>query len=199
MVFQFLDGRVHGQYRKRQIVGDKTQHHQPIGVDEHDGAVDDVHGHQQIVDRAVGLDQKHPGIQTHQRVGPHGDHQQHDQLGRHIRGLTGDVIREGIPQQQAYHRGGQRHLEAFEDHLKIDGIQQRGIALRGKLIHHTAEGPAGHEADVDDEQKRHRHEQDHPQRHRACLCQRGKTPLFCQRGGAHDCTSASEASWMATP
>ena len=160
-----------------------------------------------MIHRTVGLKQQHPGVQPHQRIGPEGDHDEHNKAGGHLRRLAGDIVRKGIAHQQAQHRGHHGHLKALGNDLEINHIQQRLIAVGAEYILHAAESAPGHKADVNDKEHGDGDEQDHPQGDGPRLCQQGQAavPLFpAARSFALQHTAASrtapspESSWMAT-
>ncbi len=172
-LLKLLNGAVEREHREGEHVGDKPQDHQPVCIDEGDGAVDETGPLEKVVYRTAGLEQQQPAVEPHEGVGPEGDHDEHDEPGGHLRRLAGNIVSEGIPQPQAQHCGEKGGLQRLEDDLEIGGIQQGLVALQGELVDHVAEHAPGHKADVDDKEHGKGDEKDHPDRDRTGLGQGG--------------------------
>ena len=161
---QLNDDGINGQDHKGQVVIYHAQHHGALGVHHGEklqlGACkvviqgDNTQLPEELIQQAVVLQNRHPGIGAQQKVHPHGQHNQHigHALKRHTR--AADKIGHGIADQQTDGRGDQGQLEGAEKHLRIG-------AHLGKVIQRKAAGGGGKGVDRHNDDRRH-HENGHP-------------------------------------
>ena len=180
-VVHALERGVDRQHHERQVGVDDADEDREVGREPDRRRVDDAEREQRLVEQAVALQDRHPGVDADQERGPERQHDQHEQHAlpapRRARHAVGD--RESDQQQ---HRGrGERDAEAAAVGREIERVaHQPRIACERQAGEEIAQpreavaeielrqigrlrGRVLRQADLEHQQERHQEEHTEPQ------------------------------------